>query len=74
MFVAMKETLLKGIDFGGDSTSDYRNILGQRGKFQAEHKAYRRTGSKCEKRGCSGIITKKVIGGRSAHFCNIHQK
>jgi len=28
MFKAIKETLTKGIDFGGDSMSDYRNIEG----------------------------------------------
>lgn len=74
MFTATKETLSKGIDFGGDSTSDYRNIDGERGKFQAEHQAYRRTGKPCLKRGCKGIILRKVIGGRSAHFCSVHQK
>lgn len=74
MFEAMQETLKKGIDFGGDSMSDYRNILGLRGRFQAEHKAYRKTGTKCEKRGCKGTIRRKVIGGRSSHFCDAHQK
>lgn len=74
MFKAMKETLKKGIDFGGDSMSDYRNILGEKGRFQAEHKAYRKTGSKCEKRGCDGTIVRKMVGGRSAHFCSKHQK
>ena len=39
LFKAMKETLLKGIDFGGDSDSDYRNIKGERGKFQHKHNA-----------------------------------
>jgi formamidopyrimidine-DNA glycosylase len=74
MFKAMKETLQKGIDFGGDSMSDYRNILGERGKFQEQHKAYRKTGTKCGMKGCSGKIARKVVGARSAHFCNTHQK
>ncbi|MDB5203975.1 MAG: Formamidopyrimidine-DNA glycosylase [Candidatus Taylorbacteria bacterium] len=74
IFEAAQETLKKGIDFGGDSMSDYRNILGERGKFQAEHKAYRKTGTKCEKKECGGTIKRKVIGGRSAHFCDMHQK
>src|SRR5205085_370515 len=39
MFTAMKETLKKGIDFGGDSTSDYKNIEGENGKFQDHHRA-----------------------------------
>jgi formamidopyrimidine-DNA glycosylase len=74
MFQAMKETLNKGIDFGGDSLSDYRNIYGLRGEFQMHHKAYRRTGQKCMKKNCTGVIIRKIIGGRSSHFCNIHQK
>lgn len=83
IFKAIKETLRKGIDFGGDSMSDYRNIYGLPGKFQMHHEAYRRTGEKCRrsrvsprgrKKGCTGIIERKVINGRSAHFCSVHQK
>lgn len=74
IFKAIKETLAKGIDFGGDSMSDYRNIEGLPGKFQAQHEAYRRTGKPCRKKSCKGIILRKVIGSRSAHFCSVHQK
>lgn len=74
IFKAIKETLKKGIDFGGDSMSDYKNIYGLPGKFQLHHGAYRRTGEKCRKKGCKGIIKRKVINGRSTHFCSIHQK
>lgn len=74
MFKAVKETLKKGIDFGGDSMSDYRNIKGERGKFQSQHQAYRRTGKTCNKKGCKGHIVRKKIGGRSAHFCDTHQE
>jgi formamidopyrimidine-DNA glycosylase len=74
IFKAIKETLAKGIDFGGDSMSDYRNINGLPGKFQLHHEAYRRTLEKCRKKGCKGIILRKVVNGRSAHFCSVHQK
>ena len=81
IFKAMKEILTKGIDFGGDSMSDYRNIEGLPGKFQLHHQAYRRTGEKCRRKdprhggaSCKGIITRKIINGRSAHFCSVHQK
>lgn len=73
-FTAMKKTLEKGIDFGGDSTSDYRNIRGERGQFQATHNAYKMNRQPCKKRGCKGIIERLVVGGRSAHFCPVHQK
>mgnify|MGYP001570421121 CR=1 FL=1 len=74
IFQAMKETLKKGVDFGGDSMSDYRNIKGEKGKFQDHHRAYRRTGKSCLKKGCKGVIKRLVVGNRSAHFCDKHQK
>ncbi len=69
-----KIILKKGIDFRGDSMSDYRNIDGRPGKFQNEHNAYRRTGKPCPKLKCKGIIARIKVGGRSAHFCPVHQK
>jgi len=74
LFSATQTVLKKGIDFGGDSTSDYRRIDGTRGKFSHEHNAYRLTGTKCKKPGCKGVILRTVVGGRSAHFCSVHQK
>lgn len=70
----IKPLLLKGIDFGGDSTSDYRNIHGERGKFQSAHLVYRRNKEKCLRKGCTGVVQRKVINGRSAHFCEGCQK
>jgi formamidopyrimidine-DNA glycosylase len=81
MFDSTKVLLKRGIDFGGDSMSDYRNIDGERGRFQEEHKAYRKTGERCLKKGprrvgasCGGTIVRMVVGGRSAHFCDKHQR
>ncbi|MEA3399395.1 MAG: bifunctional DNA-formamidopyrimidine glycosylase/DNA-(apurinic or apyrimidinic site) lyase [Patescibacteria group bacterium] len=74
MFIEMKEILKKGIELQGDSTSDYRNIDGEKGNFQKHHHAYRKTKDTCDKRGCSGIIKRKEVGNRNAHFCNKHQK
>ena len=74
LFKSMREVLLKGIDFGGDSTSDYRNIEGARGAFHESHRVYLRTKQKCLAKNCTGIIEKKTIGGRSAHFCKECQK
>jgi formamidopyrimidine-DNA glycosylase len=73
-FKATKETLNRGIDFGGDSMSDYRNIKGERGKFQDHHSAYRKHKTPCTRRGCLGILERTIVGSRSAHFCPIHQK
>ena len=70
---AARAILAKSITVGGDSMSDYRNIYGERGGFQNSHKAYRQTSKPCQKKGCEGIILRKIIGGRSAHFCSVHQ-
>ncbi|MFA6554541.1 MAG: bifunctional DNA-formamidopyrimidine glycosylase/DNA-(apurinic or apyrimidinic site) lyase [Candidatus Paceibacterota bacterium] len=74
LFKAIKLTLSSGIDFGGDSMSDYRNVLGNKGNFQEQHHAYQKTGEKCEKRGCKGTIVRIVVGGRATHYCDKHQK
>ena len=74
IFKAMKKLLEKGINFGGDSMSDYRNIYGLSGEFQQHHMAYKRKDEKCKKKNCSGVIIRKIINNRSAHFCSKHQK
>jgi formamidopyrimidine-DNA glycosylase len=73
LYKSTLDVLSKGIDFGGDSMSDYRNIHGEKGAFQTKHNAYRKTGKKCSFKNCDGVITRKVVGGRSSHFCNKHQ-
>jgi len=74
LYTALVRVLRNGIDFGGDSMSDYRNIDGERGRFQEQHRAYRRTGERCLKPGCGGTIRRIVIGTRSAHYCDRHQR
>jgi formamidopyrimidine-DNA glycosylase len=74
LYTSILAVLEKGIDFKGYSTSDYRNIDGKPGEFSHQHNAYRKTGDRCGKPGCKGGILRKVVGGRSAHFCSVHQK
>lgn len=69
IYSSIKKTLRKGLFFGGDSDSDYRNINGEKGSFQNFHKVYGRAGKPCLKRKCGGTIKRIVVGGRSAHFC-----
>ncbi len=68
-----KKILEKSLKVGGDSMSDFRNIEGKRGDFQNFHKAYKKEGEKCSLKNCSGIIEKKLIGGRVGRFCKKHQ-
>lgn len=70
----IKPILKAGIDFGGDSMSDYRNIHGEAGEFQGKHKTYRRTGKPCTRKGCTGRIKRLVLNARSAHYCPVCQK
>jgi formamidopyrimidine-DNA glycosylase len=72
--IATKKLLTKGISFGGDSMSDYRNPYGKRGEFQNHHAVYQRKNQECLRRGCKGKIIRKMIGQRSAHFCDSCQK
>lgn len=74
LWQSTKPVLEKGLRFGGDSTSDYRNVYGEHGNFHHAHNAYRKTGKGCTKKNCKGVIKRIVIGGRSAHFCETHQK
>lgn len=74
IFKVMKKILRFSIKKGGDSKSDYRNPLGEKGGFQKFHKVYGRKNEKCEKKGCRGIIGRIVVRGRSSHFCPAHQK
>lgn len=73
MYGAMRKILHHSIKIGGDSESDYRNILGQRGNFQNETRAYGREGERCSKPKCRGIIKRIKVASRSAHFCPKHQ-
>ncbi len=74
LYKSMKVVLNKGIDFGGDSMSDYRDTNGEKGGFQNHHNVYRKNKLNCGKKGCNGVIIRKVLDGRSAHYCNEHQK
>lgn len=73
IFKATREILKKAIIKKGSSNDDYRLPSGQKGGYQKVQKAYHRTGEKCGKKD-GGIITRIKIGGRSAHFCPVHQK
>lgn len=74
LFKNIIKVLNESIKVGGDSMSDYRNPLGEKGGYQKIHKVYRRVGEKCKIRNCKGIIRRIKVGGRSAHYCDIHQK
>jgi formamidopyrimidine-DNA glycosylase len=73
IYQAIKKVLTRAIKEGGDSMSDYRRPSGKKGNYQNIQNAYQMAGKKC-KRKDGGIIKRLKIGGRSAHFCPVHQK
>ncbi len=72
IYRTMKEILKKAIKVQGESISDYRTPLGEKGGFDKFRKVYRREKEKCSR--CRTIIKKIKISGRSAHFCPRCQK
>ncbi len=73
IFKAIKKILRRAIKARGDSFSDYRRPSGEKGSYQKIQNAYGQEGIKCKKKD-EGIIKRIKIGGRSAHFCPLHQR
>ncbi len=74
LYTNIVKVLKKSISIGGDSMSDYRNPMGEKGGYQEVHNVYKKNGQKCIMKGCVGVIKRIKVGGRSAHFCDIHQR
>lgn len=72
LYDAIQKVLKAGVDFGGDSFSDYRNVDGGKGTFEGHKRVYQREDEKCFR--CKTPIVRKVIGARSAFFCPNCQK
>lgn len=72
LYLAIRNVLSKGIALGGDSFSDYRNVDGEEGTFDAVQRVYQRQGKPCYR--CKTKIQKIVLGGRGTFFCPKCQK
>jgi formamidopyrimidine-DNA glycosylase len=64
---ALKRVLLRSIETGGSSISDYVAPDGSDGAYQDERRVYAREGEGCPE--CGARIRRVVIGQRSAHYC-----
>ena len=69
---ALKRVLLRSIETGGSSISDYVAPDGSDGAYQDERRVYAREGEACAQ--CGARIKRIVIGQRSAHYCPACQK
>lgn len=64
---ALKHVINLGIEMGGATIDNYRNVDGFSGKYQEVVRVYGREGEKCEN--CGNIIVKNKLAGRGTYFC-----
>jgi formamidopyrimidine-DNA glycosylase len=69
---ALRKVLLRSIETGGSSISDYVLPDGSDGAYQDERRVYARGGEPC--RVCGTKIRRTVIGARGTHFCPVCQR
>lgn len=69
---ALQRVLLRSIETGGSSISDYITPDGSDGGFQDERRVYARRGEPCQT--CGTAIRRVVLGQRSTHYCPTCQR
>ena len=73
IYKSAQKILKQALKLRGDSMVDYRDAFGEKGGYQKHHKAYKREGKKCPKND-GGVIKRIMQAGRSAFYCDKHQK
>ena len=68
----LRRVLLRSIETGGSSISDYVAPDGEDGAYQDERRVYGREGEAC--RECGATIRKKVVAQRGTHYCSRCQR
>lgn len=73
---ALTNVLRDGIKWCGTTLRDgrYRLPEGEAGTFQGKLAVFGREGESCRRRGCTGVIRRQRVGGRSTHFCPVCQR
>lgn len=73
LYRAIGETLHDAIKHRGSSLADqqYRDLLGQLGSYQSEHKVYAREGESCRR--CRQTVVRVKWSGRSTFLCQACQ-
>jgi formamidopyrimidine-DNA glycosylase len=72
LVAALQRVMLRSIETGGSSISDYVRPSGERGAYQDERRVYGRTTEGCGV--CETPIRRIVLGQRSTHFCPTCQR
>ena len=71
LVVAIKKVLREAVKLQGTTDGDFRDLLGQPGKFKRALNVYRRTGEPCKK--CGTIILRDKMLQRSIFYCTTCQ-
>ncbi|MEK9173832.1 MAG: bifunctional DNA-formamidopyrimidine glycosylase/DNA-(apurinic or apyrimidinic site) lyase [Patescibacteria group bacterium] len=71
LLLAIKKVLREAVKLQGTTDGDFRDLLGQPGKFKRALKVYRRTGEPCKK--CGTIIVRDKMMQRSVFYCTTCQ-
>ena len=72
LVAALQRVMLRSIETGGSSISDFVRPTGERGAYQDERRVYGRTAEACSV--CETPIRRIVLGQRSTHFCPTCQR
>jgi formamidopyrimidine-DNA glycosylase len=67
VLAAAQQVMLRSIETGGSSISDYVQPDGSDGRYQDERRAYGRTGEACSR--CGTPIKRIVLAQRATHYC-----
>ena len=67
LVVAVVTVLRQGIENGGTTLKDFRNVVGEVGRNQDDLKVYGRAGQPCPR--CGAPLVGFVSGGRSGAYC-----
>jgi formamidopyrimidine-DNA glycosylase len=69
---AIRRLLLRSIELGGTTVSDFRDPDGGQGGYQQALRVYARTGQPCWR--CHEPVQRVVLAQRSSHYCRRCQK
>ncbi len=67
LLAALREVLAKSIEVQGTTLRDYRTVNGEVGQFSNYLNVYGKAEEPCPR--CGKVLIRRVIGGRSSHFC-----
>lgn len=68
----IRQLLSRAVRSGGSTINDYLKPDGELGGFQDFHRVYGKGGEPCPV--CEKPICRKIIGGRSSHYCSACQR